>query len=120
MHVAYESFVIFGCNILYLKLQAFSDADLASYFDTRRSVTGYILLLGNFPIIWKLKKQNTVSKSSAEAKYRATTLAAIEVTWVVRLLDELGVSNLKSVKLYCDNPSTLMHIDTIPIFVTGD
>ena len=33
--------------------------------------------------------------------------AAAEVTWVVRLLEELGVSNLKPVELYCDNQSAL-------------
>ena len=66
-----------------LKLQAFSDADWASCVDTRRSVTGYILLFGNSPITWKSKKQSTVSKSSAEAEYRAMASAAAEVTWVV-------------------------------------
>lgn len=41
--------------------------------------------------------------------------AATEVSWVVRLLEELGVHNLKSVELHCDNQSTL-HIATNPIF----
>ncbi|WOG86546.1 hypothetical protein DCAR_0205758 [Daucus carota subsp. sativus] len=90
-----------------LKLQAFSDADWASCVDTRRSVTGYILLFGNSPITWKSKKQSTVSKSSAEAEYRAMASAAAEVTWVVRLLEELGVSNLKHVELHCDNQGLL-------------
>ena len=78
----------------HLTLQAFSDSDWAACPDSRRSVTGYVLLLGNSPISWKSKKQPTVSKSSSEAEYRAMSSAAAEVTWMVRLLTELGVDKL--------------------------
>ncbi|XP_017221183.1 uncharacterized mitochondrial protein AtMg00810-like [Daucus carota subsp. sativus] len=90
-----------------LKLQAFSDADWASCPDSRRSITGYILLFGNSPVTWKSKKQPTVSKSSSEAEYRAMAAAASEVTWAVRLLEDLGVTELKPVTLHCDNQSAL-------------
>nr|XP_017221138.1 PREDICTED: uncharacterized mitochondrial protein AtMg00810-like [Daucus carota subsp. sativus] len=99
----------------HLKLQAFSDADWASCKDSRRSVTGYILLFGQSPVTWKSKKQSTVSKSSAEAEYRAMAAAAAEVTWAVRLLEELGVTDLKPVELLCDNQSAL-HIARNPVF----
>lgn len=98
-----------------LVLQAFSDADQGSCINTRRSVTGYILLFGSSPVSWKSKKQGTVSKSSAEAEYRAMASVAAEVTWVVRLLNELGVSNLLPVELHCDNQSAL-HIAKNPVF----
>ena len=88
-----------------LCLYAYSDSDWGAYLDTRHSVTGYVLLFGDSAITWKSKKQPTVSKSSSEVEYRELSAAASEVTWVVRLLEELGVSQLKPVTLYCDNKS---------------
>ncbi|XP_019105507.2 uncharacterized mitochondrial protein AtMg00810-like [Beta vulgaris subsp. vulgaris] len=98
-----------------LCLQAFSDSDWAACPDSRQSITGYILLFGGSPITWKSKKQSIVSKSSSEAEYRAMAAAASEVTWAVRLLEDLGITNLKPVTLHCDNQSTL-HIAKNPVF----
>lgn len=41
--------------------------------------------------------------------------AASEVVWTVRLLEELGITNLKPVTLHCDNQSAL-HIAKNPVF----
>jgi len=98
-----------------LTLTAFSDSDWASCPSTRRSVTGYAILFGSSLISWKSKKQHTVSKSSSEAEYRAMSHAASEITWLVRLLAELGVSSLKPVTLFCDNQSAI-HIARNPVF----
>lgn len=56
-----------------------------------------------------------VSKSSSEAEYRVMDGASYEVTWLVTLLEELGVSNLKPITLHCDN-QTALHIVKNPIF----
>ena len=98
-----------------LSLQAYSDSDWAACPSSRRSVTGYLILLGSYPLSWKSKKQSVVSRSSSEAEYRAMAQAASEVTWIVRLLTELGVSNLTPVQLNCDNQSALQ-IARNPVF----
>lgn len=41
--------------------------------------------------------------------------AAAEVTWIVRLLEEFGVHDLKPVTLHCDNQSAI-HIAKNPAF----
>jgi len=41
--------------------------------------------------------------------------AAAELTWLVRLLDELGVHSLKPITLFCDNQSAI-HIGRNPVF----
>ncbi|KAL0350148.1 UNVERIFIED_CONTAM: Retrovirus-related Pol polyprotein from transposon RE1 [Sesamum radiatum] len=52
-------------------LTAYCDADWASCVDTWRSLIGYCVFLGNALIAWKTKKQPTVLRSTAEAKYRS-------------------------------------------------
>ncbi|XP_028212597.1 uncharacterized protein LOC114395066 [Glycine soja] len=63
-------------------LHAYVDADWGSCFDRGKSTTGYCIFFGNSLISWKAKKQKTVSKSSAEAEYRALSFVSSELTWL--------------------------------------
>nr|GEW29718.1 ankyrin repeat-containing protein [Tanacetum cinerariifolium] len=60
-------------------LETFVDADWAKCIVTRKSVIGFYVKLNGSLVFWKRKKQNTISKSSVEAEYRAMASAAIKI-----------------------------------------
>lgn len=98
-----------------MQLSAFSDADWAGCPNTRRSITGWCMFLGNSLISWKSKKQDRVSKSSTESEYRAMSAACSEITWLRGLLTELGFPQSDSTPLHADNTSAIQ-IATNPVY----
>ncbi|GJY83172.1 ribonuclease H-like domain-containing protein [Tanacetum coccineum] len=102
-----------------------SDLDLKVYVDsnwekckvTRKSVTGYAVFMGKSLISWKSKKQSMLSKSFAEAEYRAMNSVTCEVMWILKILTELNlkVNTSLPVPLHCDNSSAIQ-IAANPVF----
>jgi len=52
-------------------LLAYCDADWGSCPHSRKSVSGFVVFLGDTLITWKSKKQTTISLSSAEVEYQS-------------------------------------------------
>lgn len=106
----------FGLQITSRSLQVigFSDADWAGCAITLRSTTGLCVFLGANCASWSSKKQHTMSKSSAEAEYHALASLAAETTWILHLLQHLGVSLASPPVLYSDNIYAL-HLTSNPI-----
>ena len=88
-------------------LYAFADANWAPCPLTRRSTTGYCTFLGSNCISWCAKKQPTVARSSAEAKYRAMASITTELTWHSYLLGDISIPLPKPPQLFRDNLSAL-------------
>nr|KYP36274.1 Retrovirus-related Pol polyprotein from transposon TNT 1-94 [Cajanus cajan] len=98
-----------------VQLRAFSDYDWAGCPDTRRSITGFAVYLGDSLISWKSKKQITVSRSSSEAEYRALATTTCELQWLSYLLKDFHIDLISPSILYCDNQFALQ-IASNPIF----
>lgn len=86
-----------------IQLNAFSDPD------TRRSITCWCMFLGDSLISWKSKRQDRVSKYSAESKYRAMSTAC----YVIVL--EIGFPRYNPTPLHADNTSA-NQIDTNSVY----
>lgn len=109
-----------GQGLLYkstanLNLQYFIDADWGACLDTRKSVTGFCALLGEYMISWKSKKQQTISISSVEAEYRSMAASTCEIIWVIYLLQDLGITCDGPAVLFCDSQAAI-HVASNSVF----
>ena len=95
-----------------LKLDCYVDADFAGlwgYEDDQdpvcvKSRTGYVLTLGNCPILWVSRLQSEIALSTLEAEYVALSMSMRELLPMRELLQEVG----DQLNLDCTKPS-LMH-----------
>jgi hypothetical protein len=72
------------------------------------------VFLGTNLISWSSKRQNVVSRSNAEAEYRAVANGVAEDCWLRQLLQELHAPLTKSILVYCDNVS-VVYLSANPI-----
>ena len=109
-----------GQGILYsttskLHIKAFVDVDWASCPDTRISMIGFYVFLGDSLISRKSKKQQTNSRSSTKAEYRLMAMALCEVIWLLYLLRDFQVEHPRVALLFCDSQVAL-HIGANLVF----
>ena len=71
----------------------------------RKSSAGYVIKIAGRVVLYKLYRQRLVTLSSTKSEYIALTYAAKEISWLQRLLSQVGYigTDLKPLQLYTDN-----------------
>ncbi|KAM1079012.1 hypothetical protein ACFX2B_013622 [Malus domestica] len=73
----------------------------------RRSTGGFCIFLGSSLISWSAKKQPKVARSSTEAEYRSLAHTAAELSWISKILTDIGYSLPCVPQLWCNNISAI-------------
>jgi hypothetical protein len=90
-----------------LSLVAYTDADWEGSVDDRRSTSGATFYLGDCLVSWLSKKQSSVSLSTTEAEYIATTTCCTQVLWMKQTLQDIQVEYDEPILIFCDNTSAI-------------
>ncbi|KAG6480984.1 hypothetical protein ZIOFF_057575 [Zingiber officinale] len=90
-----------------ISIFGYSDNDLASDLDGRKSISGMTFYFNESLVSWNSQKQKTVALSSCEAEFMATTTAAYHALWLRSLANELTGVEPKMVTLFVDNKSAI-------------
>jgi len=84
----------------------YCDADFAGCLDTRRSMSGWVVLIGGAPINWFCKRQTVTALSSTEAEFVCASEGARYVICLVNMLAELRFE-VGPVRLFEDNEAAI-------------
>jgi hypothetical protein len=88
----------------------YTDASFQTDPDELKSQSGFVFTINGGVVSWKNSKQETMTDSTTEAEYIATSEYAKEGVWIRKFLIELGVFlNASSpLNLYCDNNGAIV------------
>jgi hypothetical protein len=84
-------------------LTGICDASFAPDKNTRRSITGWMILLFGTLISWKSKMQKGVTISSTEAEYVAISEMCMELMFIKQVLESMQMEVITPIKVYTDN-----------------
>ena len=95
-------------------LSGWVDSDFASDIDTRKSVTGYLMVLNGGPVSWKASRQGGVTLSSSEAEFVAASQAGHEVLYLRELLKGFAYLQHGPTKIWEDDASCILMSENPP------
>ena len=90
-------------------ISAFTDADYAGDIETRRSTTGFFILIGNSPTSWCSKLQHCISTSTAESEYYSLSECCKDCMWYMNLLNELKFK-IKNFEINIDKKVAIYYV----------
>ncbi|XP_016749573.1 secreted RxLR effector protein 161-like [Gossypium hirsutum] len=101
-----------GHGLMFKKTQnktvkIFTNSSWAGDLTERRSTSGYCTFVWGNLTTWRSEKQSVISRSSAEAKFRALALGICEGIWLLKLLKELDTNQEDHFEVLCDNQSAI-------------
>lgn len=74
------------------RIYGFTDVDWVSSPVGRKSTAGYFTFVKGNLVTWRSKKQKVVALSSAEAEFQGIRSGLMEILWLRRLMDEIGLT----------------------------
>jgi hypothetical protein len=97
-------FLVYGGNVE-LIVTSYINASFQTDPDELKSQSGFVFTINGGAVSWKSFKQETVTDSTIEDEYIATSDSTKGGVWIRKFLIELGVfPNASSpLNLYCDN-----------------
>jgi len=93
----------------------FCDANYVEDPHDCKSTSGFVFMLASSPILWKSKKQLSVSLSTMEAEYYALGIVCQEAAWLKQIGQELLMSLNKPIHIYSDNTGAIA-LSNNPVF----
>ncbi|GBN90491.1 Copia protein [Araneus ventricosus] len=93
------------CNLYDSDLSLHVDADWGSNLNDRKSVSGYLIMFCNNPILWCVNKQKCIALSSTEAEIIALSKGVQDLLWIKGIASEIVC--VKNLIVYEDNQSCI-------------
>ncbi|CAA7397818.1 unnamed protein product [Spirodela intermedia] len=87
-------------------VEIYTDVDYAGSVSDKTSTSRYCSFIDGNLVSLRSKKQKVVSRSSAEAEFRAMAQVICEAIWIKILLEDLHLYSQGCIKLYCDDQSS--------------
>ena len=88
-------------------LEGYCDSDWGGDESDRKSVSGFIIRICDSTVAWKSIKQRNVALSTAEAEYVALSEVVKEVSWLRRILKQLGHEQACPSTIHEDNQACI-------------
>ena len=107
LHLEFSSSSVPGSPVENNQLWGYVDSDWAGCPDTRRSTSGYVLMLNGSAVSWRCKRQSVYALSSAEAEFIAASSMVQEVIFLRKFLANLGFKQTNPTPIYADNETCI-------------